>query len=133
MAHLASFVKHSQRGFTLAEVLVALVVISVSFIALMKVSTDVTRNHAYLQDKVIAHWVAKYHITNLTVKEIWPDVGKDKGKMEMANRDWYWHQEVSRTTEPNFRRVEVAVSSDRQGKNRLTTLIGFVKQPQAAS
>lgn len=117
-------------GFTLAEVLVALVVISVSFIALIKVSADVSRNYVYLQDKVVAHWVAKYHLTNLSVREVWPDLGTEKGTMEMANRSWFWHQGVFKTTEPNFRRVEVAVSLDENGKNKLITLIGFIREPK---
>ncbi|MFO7808537.1 type II secretion system minor pseudopilin GspI, partial [Guyparkeria sp.] len=50
--------RRTSRGFTLLEVLVALVVLAVALGALIKAGSEHARNTAYLQERALAGWVA---------------------------------------------------------------------------
>ena len=52
-------IKHSKNGFTLIEVIVAVAVIAFGLAATIKTVSTVTRNTSYLNEKIIATWVAQ--------------------------------------------------------------------------
>ena len=47
-----------QRGFTLIEVLAALVIVALGMIAAIQAVTQAARNGTYLREKTLAHWIA---------------------------------------------------------------------------
>jgi general secretion pathway protein I len=47
-----------QRGFTLIEVLIALAILSIALTAIIKATSQNIRDTAYIQHKMIAHYVA---------------------------------------------------------------------------
>src|SRR5688572_7972969 len=54
---------HHQRGFTLIEVVVALIVVSLGMLAVIETVGSTARNNGYLREKTIAHWVAMNKLT----------------------------------------------------------------------
>lgn len=120
-----------QSGFTLAEVLVALVVVSVSFLALVEVAGTHTRNAGYLRDKTFAHWVAANQIAQVQVLKSFPKVGQSKGEAEMGDRTWFWEQKIEGTPDPKLRRIEVVVKAEKKTDKIITQLVGFVAEQDA--
>jgi len=98
-----------KRGFTLLEVLVAMVILSISLLAAIKVASEVTASAIYLQDKTIAQWVAMNKVTEMRLAKKLPKPGKSNGEDEMAGRDWRWDIEVKTTPYPQLREIHVGV------------------------
>jgi general secretion pathway protein I len=99
-------------GFTLIEVLVALVIVAVGMSVLMGTLTSSAKTVAYMQDKTFAEWVALDQIANVRIvlqKGQIPATGVTTGDIDMANRSWHWRQEVVDSQVPGIRRIDVKV------------------------
>lgn len=97
------------RGFTLVEVLVALMVVALALAALMSAVSSAARGSEYLRDKTIAQWIAMNRIVEvrLNVRKF-GDAG-DKGEVEFANRKWRFDTRYFETNNATIRRVVVRV------------------------
>jgi general secretion pathway protein I len=84
---------HRQAGFTLLEVLAALLVLSVAMIAWQLRMSQNLDSASYLRDKTIASWVA---LNQLELLSITRRRGGDaplagaQGIVTMAGSTWYW-------------------------------------------
>lgn len=118
--------KH-QKGITLVEVLVALVIFSVAISVGVTTLGDSVRNTRHMDNQTYAHWVAQNKMTELLLQPEWPPLGRTNGEIELEmGRHWYWQTEVKPTTAKNLRRIEVRVSLNRDTDNSLGYLVGFV-------
>lgn len=116
-----------QRGFTLMEVLIALVVVSVALGAIVTTVGNYASHAGSIKQKTLAHWVAMNTLTELQVSRQFPATGKEKkGSVEMAFQEWHWVYTVAETPDPNIRRVEVLVKSDPKAEGVLTGLVGYL-------
>lgn len=99
-------------GFTLIEVLVALVIVAVGMSALMGALSSSAKTVTYMQDKTFAEWVALNQIANVRIvlqKGQIPATGNTTGDIDFANRSWHWRQEVIDSQVPGIRRIDVKV------------------------
>lgn len=86
------------RGFSLLEVLVALAILGISLGAAIKATSSNLSNAGYLQQRTLAHWVAMNKMTEMDVMQKWPSPGgKDKGTMLMADHEWTWKVETTKS------------------------------------
>lgn len=128
--------RKSISGFTLLEVLVALAVASIGLAGVIKVAGGNAYNAQYLEVKTIAQWVAVNRIAELRVTKQFPKIGKKKGDMEMAGRQWFWQQETKAAPFPipgiakRLRQVEVSVYTDEDYKTSLTSISTFIASGQ---
>jgi general secretion pathway protein I len=99
----------SQRGFTLIEVLAALVIVALGMIAAIQAVTQSARNGTYLRDKTLAHWIGMNVLTERRLQPAAPDVAESTGRVEFANQQWQWTMKVTQTQVPSLRRIDVAV------------------------
>ena len=111
------------RGFTLIEVLVALVILSISLMAAIKVASEMTNSAIYMQDKTLAQWVALNKMAEIRLAKKLPDIGRSNGEDEMAGRSWRWEILVSKTPYPALRQVEVAVKPASDDKDTAPTAV----------
>jgi general secretion pathway protein I len=116
------------RGFTLLEVLVALMILSIGVLAVMRALTMVTHSAAELRDRQLADWVAQNRLAELRVQGLFPAIGTGEGVVVQAGRSFRWRQEVKATPNPLFRRVDVRVFAE-SGDNALAQLSGFAVRP----
>lgn len=117
----------SQRGFTLMEVLIALVVVSVALGAIVTTVGNYASHAGAIKQKTLAHWVAMNRLTELQVSREFPATGKDvKGSVDMAFQKWHWVYNAAETPDPDIRRIEILVKSDPKAEGVLTGLVGYV-------
>lgn len=123
-----------QRGFTLMEVLIALVVVSIALGAIVTTVGNYASHAGAIKQKTLAHWVAMNTLTELQVSRAFPATGKEtKGDVEMAFQKWYWTYSVAETPDPNIRRIEILVKSDPKAEGVLTGLVGYVSNRDASA
>lgn len=97
------------RGFTLIEVLVALVVVGLGMLAVIQTVSQTANNSSYMREKTIAHWIAMNQLTQVRLLPTAPAIDKSSDEVEMAGRDWRWTMEVKKTPVESIRRIEVRV------------------------
>jgi general secretion pathway protein I len=107
----------NHRGFTLVEVLVALAVVVVSFMAIYGVILQMVGATTLMQEKTLASWVAFDRITELRVQQEFPDTGKRKDVTEMGGISWQYEIEIRATDSDNIRQVIVKVAPESEPEN----------------
>lgn len=91
--------KVKQKGMTLLEVMVALVIFSTAALALMNsVSLNVRFTHG-LADTLQASWVAENQLAEAQLsKSDFPDA-EEQGMETMGGRSWHWRQQRVKTAD----------------------------------
>jgi general secretion pathway protein I len=127
----------AERGFTLVEVIVALVVVAVALPALLIALGRQVDGTAYLRDKSIAHWVAANKLAENRIELARTDllyIGERNGVVQMADRDWFWWSRSEPTPVEDFYRLEVLVDDSEDGREQpLYTLVGYMHAPNVTT
>ena len=114
------------RGFTLIEVLAALVIVALGMLGVIQAVTQAARNGSYLREKTLAHWIAMNVITERRLLPSPPDVAETSDQVEFAGQRWRWTMQVTQTEVESLRRMDVSVThADRPEGEALVTLTGF--------
>lgn len=113
-------------GFSLIEVLAALVIVSLGMLGVIEAVSQTANNTAYLRDKTLAHWVAMNRLTELRLEPQAPKIAKTSDEVEMAGRRWRWTAEVTQTQLQSMRRIDVNVrAADADEDSSLAAVTGF--------
>lgn len=108
---MASTADHAlQRGFTLLEAMVALVIVALGMMAVNSQLGRYAVTTLHIEQKTLASWIATNKITELSVQNAWPEIGDQDEELDFAGRTWHCRTEVAETPVPNLRRVDVYVS-----------------------
>jgi general secretion pathway protein I len=113
------------RGFTLMEVLVALLIVSLGMLGVIQAVSQAASSTSYLRDKTIAHWVAMNRITELRLQSQPPPLGESSGSVEMSGREWRWSTVVERTAIDTMSKIDVSVALKEDEDSSLATVSGF--------
>ena len=102
------------RGFTLIEVMVALLIVSVGLAALMITVSSTARTSGYLRDKTVAQWIALNRISEVRLNINTGAPGSmgaaaDTGEVNFANRTWHYDTRYFDTNFATMKRVVVRV------------------------
>ena len=114
-----------RRGFTLLEVMIALLVITLGMGAVIVTTGESAWKSSHLRESTIASWVAYNEIAFYRAKRTWSESTSRSGETEMANAQWKWEMKISATDDPKLRRVdvEVFIKGEPAVKSRVT---GFI-------
>jgi general secretion pathway protein I len=128
----------SCRGFTLVEVLVALMIVAIGLAGLMTAVSGAARTSGYLRDKTLAQWIALNRLAEvrLTVNKLGQNT--DAGELDFANRTWHYDTRYFDTSIASMKRVVVRVwlGSAKTKSNPLaesTSFLGSALGTQGAS
>ena len=121
------------RGFTLIEVVVALLIVTIGLAALMITVSSTARTSGYLRDKTVAQWIALNRLTEVRLNLNTGAAGSlgaaaDTGELNFANRTWHYDTRYFDTSVPSMKRVVVRVyAGDSKAKgNSLAESTGFL-------
>lgn len=120
---------NSDTGFTLIEVLVALAIIAVALMAALRATGQGTSNVGELRSRLFAGWVAENVLAEQRARSDWLPPGIYRGTARQGNTHFIWREEVSETSNPAFRRVNIFVFAAPGESYRLAQLTGFLAQP----
>jgi general secretion pathway protein I len=113
-------------GFTLIEVLAALVIVALGMLGVITAVTQTARNGTYLREKTLAHWIAMNVITEQRLQPSPPDASETSDEVEFAGQRWTWQMTVTQTSVQSMRRMDVSVRPAEWPEERtLTTVTGF--------
>jgi general secretion pathway protein I len=118
------------RGFTLVEVLVALVVVAMGLAALMVAVSGTARSSGYLRDKTLAQWIALNRLTEVRLNMNKFGQNTDKGELDFAGRTWHYDTRYFDTSIATMKRVVVRVyeGNAKAKGNPLAEATGFLGQ-----
>jgi general secretion pathway protein I len=127
-----SFRVSEPAGFTLLEVLIAILVLALALTALVRLAGLEARASAQLRDTTLAQWVASNAIAETRLQDAFPGVGRREGEATLAGRRWRWQMQVQATYDPSIRRLDVQVfGADPESgvvSAAVTSLTGFAAQ-----
>jgi len=116
-------------GFTLIEVMVALVVFSVVSVALVKNTTTSLRQSGMIEDRTIAWWLAENEMTSLRMlprtDDNYPNSGTSREVVELGHTSWDVETTVEATENDYVRRIVITVYRENQEDAR-ARLVGFL-------
>ncbi len=120
----------NNRGFTLVEVMVALMVVGLALPAMLKALYQQVDTTSYLREKSMAQWVATNKMAEVRLQLNRNGNffrGERRGVADMADREWfYWMQSVP-TEVPDFFRLEITVAREENLRDTPAyTLVGFI-------
>jgi general secretion pathway protein I len=112
-------------GFTLVEVLIALVIVAVALMASLRAVGTLTDGSAALRDRMYAQWSAENRLAQMRIGSEWPTPGRRSYACGQGGVALTCREAVFPTPNAAFRRVELSVHADADG-HRLARLVGFV-------
>ena len=110
-----------QQGFTLLEVLVALVIVGTALGASLRAVGSLTQNSGDLRATMMATWSAENRLIQIRLAQEWPEIGNRQFPCAQADLVLLCDEQVLTTPNPYFRRVEISVY-DQQHERRIVKL-----------
>ena len=112
-------------GFTLLEVMIALLVIAIGIGAVINTTGESGWKSTQLRQKTIASWVAQNQIALYRAKRTWSNQSSKSGVEEMAGAEWEWKMRISATDDPSLRRLDIDVFL-RGEEDVIASVTGFI-------
>ncbi|MFL0803581.1 MAG: type II secretion system minor pseudopilin GspI [Agarilytica sp.] len=118
-----------QYGFTLIEVMVALVIVGIALPAMLLRMQSVIDHSSHMTRKTYAYWFAEnIRQEMLLTQKLQGNVAKTKKKQdteEFAGQEWHWKMEMKEVGDiPGMYQMDISVGVDQD--EILATLSGFI-------
>lgn len=102
----------NDQGFTLIEVILALLIFGISLLAITRAMGQSARGLEHIQQKNYAHWVAR-NATNqllLGLEGNYLALGQEQGEMRMGHNEYQWQSRVESSEDPSVWIIHVNVN-----------------------
>ncbi len=113
-------------GFTLLEVLVALVIVGTALGASLRAVGSLTQNSSDLRVSMMATWSAENRLAQIRLAHEWPALGQRRFDCAQGELQLVCEENVFATPNPYFRRVEVKVFDAKNTERRIIKLAQVV-------
>jgi len=117
---------HRVAGFTLLEVLVALVIVGTALGASLRAIGSLTQNSADLRASMMATWSAENRLAQIRLAHEWPALGQRRSDCPQGELKLVCEENVFSTPNPFFRRVEISVFDTQDAERRIVKLTHVV-------
>tara|TARA_R110001592_G_scaffold198448_1_gene446667 strand:+ start:24254 stop:24649 length:396 start_codon:yes stop_codon:yes gene_type:complete len=117
------------KGFTLLEVMVALVFFSLIGMVLQQVTASTVNQYLAVRHKMFSSWIAENKLTELQLSKSLPPPKESKEDVEFANEEWQIVSKIIKTENPDINKVDVEIyhiDAGSNDKNKKLTLTGFI-------
>ena len=121
--------KTAVGGFTLIEVLVALAIVIIAFMAMYGAMIQVIAATTLAQEKTLATWIAFDRITELRIAEEFPEDDESSGEIEMAGAEWLYTVRIVDTASDSIKQVVVEVTHSLEPDSVLGRATGALVDP----
>ena len=113
-------------GFTLIEVLVSLVIVSLVLAAAMRATGLLTTTQQALTNSAMAAWSAENRLVEMRLDRVLPPLGETSAACPQADLSLVCRVEVSASPNPSMRRVDVRVATDGEPEHVLAHRTAFL-------
>lgn len=113
-------------GFTLLEVLVALVIVGTALGASLRAVGSLTQNSNGLRAAMMATWSAENRLVQIRLAKQFPGLGKNSYECPQGDLKLLCQEEVIASPNPRLRRVEVSVYDQNQPERLIIKLVQLV-------
>lgn len=110
------FYKSLTKGFSLIEIIVSLVVLSISILAIYQVIISNSTSIMYLEDRYLAKEVTNNRIALINTIQKPRNETRRTGIMKMGYRVWSWEEAISMNSSKEFYEYEIIVK--REGSDK---------------
>ncbi|HET8941833.1 MAG TPA: type II secretion system minor pseudopilin GspI [Rudaea sp.] len=114
-----------QRGFTLLEVLIALLVLALALLGLSRTAANQVNSFDAWRQRTVAGWLASDVLTQTRLTTPFPPAGTSDGERRFGGGDWHWQLIVQTTPVDSLRRLDVRVYAGTDRSAPLAGLTGF--------
>lgn len=119
-----------RNGFTLIEVLVALVVATLALGGVLASVSQMADSGLTMRERTYASWIAQNKIAELRLANAIPEVSETSGEVDFAEQEWAWTANISETGVENLFRVDVDISRPGAKPDEvIRTVVGFIGEP----
>ena len=115
-------------GFTLLEVLVALMIVGTALGASLRAIGSLTQNSDGLRSTMMATWSAENRLVEVRLAKRFPVLGKTNFECPQGDMKLVCTEDVIATPNPRLRRVEVSVYDQNQPERLIIKLVQLVLQ-----
>ena len=115
-------------GFTLLEVLIALLVLALALLALTRTATVQINAFADIRQRTLASWLAQDILAETRIGNPFPATGSSSGTRRFGPSLWRWDVRVQATQVATVRRIDVRIFGDDDRETALAQLSGFAGQ-----
>lgn len=120
--------RRRQHGFTLLEIMVALVIASLGLAAVSVALQKHASDSGKMRDRTLALYVASNAIAELRLEGGYPDVGRSTNEVTFANRDWLVVTVIQESGIDGLRRIDVTVADNLNPERNIRTVAGFISR-----
>lgn len=99
-----------KHGFTLLEVMIALIIFSITSAAALQIATNSLVNQRVIEEKMIAGWVVDNQIALHYLLSAEQRSQQSEGRTQMYNKNWYWRSIPLATESPLLQSIKIEVS-----------------------
>jgi general secretion pathway protein I len=115
-----------QSGFTLLEVLVALVIVGTALGAALRAVGSLASNGSGLRSSMMATWSAENRLVQIRIDKSFPEIGKRSFACPQADLHLICEEEVRITPNPRLREINVSVFDVDNPGRKIVRLIQVV-------
>ncbi|RYZ83882.1 MAG: type II secretion system protein GspI [Moraxellaceae bacterium] len=116
-------------GFTLVEVMVALIIVAMAVPALLMRMESMANSSIHNRTVTMAHWVAENRLVEVMLTrdmERREPRGREAGDMMMSGVKWDWNVETVDTKNSEFPGFEMTVRAAPQGQETMADLVVYL-------
>lgn len=123
--------RRGNRGFTLMEVMIALMIFGLLAAMLQQVASGYINNYRRIESQTMASWIAQNRLTEMRLQDQMPGTGESDEELEFGGHEWEMETNVSETEDPAIRRVEMTLyrlTGSRGERRQQLVFTGFLGQ-----
>jgi general secretion pathway protein I len=109
-------------------VLVALAILAVALAAGFRSVAQTAESSTVLKGRTLALWVAENRLAAAQLEVPAAAIGEREGSEDQAGASFVWHESVTGTPNPAFRRIEITVAEGSRRDYVLARLVGYLGQ-----